>query len=255
MRPIENPFSNSTLAAGYANARPPVHPRIIERVRPLLAPCHRALDVGCGAGLSTRALLALADRVIGIEPVEEMVHPGQAIVPEASLLVGAAEQLPFRGRAFDLISAAGSLNYVRLPLFFPEARRVLTLGGHLLVYDFKPGRSCVGSTALDAWNEEFLHRYPPGPSRATPLDPEILTRTAEGFQLRHSAAFDVEVPLTVAAYAEYRLTGTHIGAAVARGESLVAIRDWCLTSLSAVFQDRARGVLFPSWFAFMQALS
>ena len=55
--------------------------------------------------------------------------------------MGTAEAIPLRDRSVDLITAAGSLNYANLDLFFPEAARVLLPHGVLVVYDFSPGRS------------------------------------------------------------------------------------------------------------------
>jgi ubiquinone/menaquinone biosynthesis C-methylase UbiE len=52
-----------------------------------------------------------------------------AQVPE--LLNACAEAIPLHDRSVDLISAAGSLNYANLDLFFPEAARVLVPGGRL----------------------------------------------------------------------------------------------------------------------------
>ena len=59
---MSSPFAGSRMAAGYASARPPVHPRVIDRVRAWLGTSRvgRAADVGCDAGLSTEPLVALA---------------------------------------------------------------------------------------------------------------------------------------------------------------------------------------------------
>jgi ubiquinone/menaquinone biosynthesis C-methylase UbiE len=119
---MTNPFGTDEMAAGYANSRPPVHPRILERVRPHLpAPVRRALDVGCGAGLSTRALHGIAEHRIGMDPAEPMLQWTAAVAPGAKFIVGAAEALPFANGSVDLITAAGSLNYVNLDSFFAGA--------------------------------------------------------------------------------------------------------------------------------------
>ena len=77
------------------------------------------------------------------------------IAPFAEFVVGAAEAIPLRDRAVDLITAAGSLNYANLDLFFPEAARVLAPNGVLLVYDFSPGKSFRNITDLDEWFSSF----------------------------------------------------------------------------------------------------
>ena len=66
-------YSMPGMAAGYATARPPVHPEVIVLVREDLqvtTPLDRGLDVGCGAGLSTKALQLIARNCVGIDPSE-----------------------------------------------------------------------------------------------------------------------------------------------------------------------------------------
>src|SRR5438270_12439655 len=115
-------FGTENMALGYATSRPPVHPRVIELARQSLGWSQlaaRALDVGCGAGLSTKALAALAQECIGIEPAEAMLKWSAIVAPEADFVAGTAEAIPICDRSLDLLTAAGSLNYVNLDLFFP----------------------------------------------------------------------------------------------------------------------------------------
>src|SRR5215471_6194461 len=140
---MANPFNTEEMAAGYAISRPPVHPRVIELATLQLGrtePFQLALDIGCGAGLSTKALHGFANHCIGLEPVASMLPRAAKTAPFADWVVGAAEALPLRDGSVDWITAAGSLNYVNLARFFPEAARVLSRDGILLVYDFSPGR-------------------------------------------------------------------------------------------------------------------
>ena len=188
---MSNPFGTDDMAAGYATSRPPVHPRVIEQVYRQLGrsqPFERALDVGCGAGVSTKALAGFAKSCIGLEPAEAMLKWASTIAPSADFVVGAAEAIPLCDRSVDLITAAGSLNYANLDLFFPEAARVLAPHGVLLVYDFSPGKSLRTSTKLDEWFSSFHGRYPPPANEARELSPEILSGMNSGFRVHHQAA-------------------------------------------------------------------
>jgi ubiquinone/menaquinone biosynthesis C-methylase UbiE len=84
------------------------------------------------------------------------------------------------------MTAAGSLNYADLDLFFAEARRVLTATGTLVVYDFSQGRGFRESRDLDVWFDEFLARYPAPPDSAHRLDPETLASIARGLRPRRA---------------------------------------------------------------------
>jgi SAM-dependent methyltransferase len=249
---MPNPFDSSTMAAGYAAARPPVHPRVMELARPALTArgtFRRALDIGCGAGLSTRALLPFAREVIGLDPVESMLQWRQSIAPGAHFVAGAAEALPFGAGEFDLMAAAGSLNFVGLDRFFPEAIRVLTPTGTLLVYDYSHGRNFLTDDRLDGWFSTFLERYPPVDSQARRLNPEILRGIDARFEMREHQDFAVALPLTREFYVEYLLTSTNVAAAVRQGASLEAIRQWCAGSLASIWPDEAREVVFRGYFA------
>jgi ubiquinone/menaquinone biosynthesis C-methylase UbiE len=141
-------YDSERLAAAYAFDRPPVHGQILRSAR-LSRQAGRALDVGCGAGLSTAALIPLARQVIGLEPVPAMLAHRKAVAPHARFAVGQAERLPFPARSFDLVAAAGSLNYAHLPSALVEVARVLTRDGTFLLYDFSPGYVATLAIAAD----------------------------------------------------------------------------------------------------------
>ena len=245
------------LAAGYARARPPLHPRIVERVRGHLGlegPLGLALDVGCGAGLSTRALAQIARRCVGVDPVTAMLRLGGEVAPGARFCAGRAEQLPVRSGSVDLLGAAGSLDYADLGRFFAEAERVLAPGGVLVVYDFSPGRRFPDSDALTTWFDRLMERYPPpSDSRSRALDPETLGAAATRLRLTGSERFEIGLTLDPAFYREYVMTETNVAHAVRGGIPAAEIRGWCRESLEPVFRGAAREVLFEGYIAYLAA--
>jgi len=249
---MSNPFATAEMAAGYAAARPPVHPRVVEQYFAQRGKAHvgLAVDLGCGAGLSTRAVQPYATRVIGLEPVVMMVRLAGLMVPGAVFAAAAGEALPLRDQSVDLITAAGSLNYVRdLDRCFDEMRRVLGQDGSLLVYDFGAGRRVDGDDELNRWFETFLARYPYPASEARRLDPQILGRLAKGFELRRHSPFVTGLSLSRPAYEAYILTETNVAAAVRDGTTLKEIATWVKDSLSRSWKDDARDVLFEGYWA------
>ena len=178
-------YHSPRLAAGYAFHRPPVHPRIIARLREqlrLTKPLNRALDIGCGAGLSTAALAPIAELLVGIEPIASMLAHRAAVSREAHFVVARAEQLPFAAQTFDLLTAAGSLNYADLDRFLPEAARVLTDPGLLVIYDFSEARRLRDDRRLEDWYERFIERFPAPPGYA--MDARTLAYSRYGLQLQ-----------------------------------------------------------------------
>ncbi len=246
-------YDSARLAESYAYHRPPVHQAIIKRIGELLGiekKVSRALDVGCGAGLSTAALEPLAEFLIGIEPVPAMLMYRNVISRKAKFLVGKAEQLPVAGRSFNLMTAAGSINYADLDLFFPEVERVLTETGVLVVYDFSAGRRFATDNSLERWYIEFEQRYPPHPGYA--LDVTTLDYGQYGLRLSAYEPLEVAVPMSFDSYLAYALSETSVEQAINNGTPESEIRNWCQRTLAEVFSEGEREVLFDAYVALVQ---
>jgi SAM-dependent methyltransferase len=252
MTQAESIYDSPRLAAGYAYDRPPIHRRIIQRVRESLhitGRLTRVLDVGCGAGLSTAALAPLADTVVGLEPVRAMLTHSRAVAPHALFLVGQAERLPFSAGAFDLITAAGSINYVDRDLFLPDAARLLAPGGVLIIYDFSAGRRMRGGHRLAEWFARFERRYPSPSGYA--LDVRGLAYSRFGLRLQSYEELEIAVPMPLGAYLPYVLSETRVERAISHGVPEAEIRSWCQSTLADVFGDTSHDVLFESYVAYV----
>jgi SAM-dependent methyltransferase len=250
MTPDRTLYNSARMASGYAYARPVVHPLILERVRGKLAPqavVNRGLDLGCGAGRSTAALAGFARQVVGLDPAAGMMEHRRVVAPDAAFVVGCAETLPLVDHAFDLITAAGAINYVDRDRALPEIARVLVADGTLVLYDFSAGRRLSAGGRLAEWYGEFERRYPGTPGYA--LDVRRLPLDAAGLTLRWYEDFEVSVPMNLDSYLRYVLTETRVELARQAGQDETAIREWCRLTLEHVFDDEPRDVVFEAYAA------
>ncbi|WP_186315633.1 class I SAM-dependent methyltransferase [Catellatospora sichuanensis] len=236
-------YDSAELARGYAFDRPAVHHRLLA-ASGVTGTARRALDVGCGAGVSTAALRPLAAQVIGVEPAAAMLAHREAVAPGASFAVARAEALPFPDSSFDPVTAAGALNYTDLARSLPQLRRVLTPAGRLVVYDFSEARNAAEGPALSDWFARFEQRFP-WPPGWRPLDPRDLPGTEPGLRLLESRHQVVALPMTRQTYQRYALSEVNADWAVradvrARGEA----RGWCEQTLADVFGAGELTVLF-----------
>jgi SAM-dependent methyltransferase len=124
-------------ARHYAAYRPPLHGLILKRLVPAERSFRVGLDIGCGTGCSAIALARHCDRVIGLEPSQEMLararsHPG------VTYLHGSAFKLPRLPLGpVDVVSFAGSLFYTKTDVLRHDLPKVCARSAVVLVYDFE----------------------------------------------------------------------------------------------------------------------
>jgi SAM-dependent methyltransferase len=177
----------------------------------------------------------------------------RAVAPGASFVAAVAERMPFAAASFDIVTAAGSLNYVDLAAFLPELARVLTERGVMVVYDFSAGRRLRDDDRLEAWYGEFARRYPPKPGYE--MDVRALGYERAGLGLEAFTPFEVAVPMTWQAYVAYVMSETGVELAVARGVPEAEIGNWCEATLAGVLGDEPRDVLFDAYVAYVRHAS
>ncbi len=109
------------------------HQYILEMVERLRG---RAMDVGCGSGEMLCELLARGFSVVGIDLSTGMVQASRALVAQrvpdrhAQIQVGDVEQLGFADGVFDVVIAAGVIEYLAEDdKALAEIHRVLKPGG------------------------------------------------------------------------------------------------------------------------------
>jgi ubiquinone/menaquinone biosynthesis C-methylase UbiE len=97
----------------------------------------RALDVGTGAGALALALAPLVRKVVGLDPVPELLELARArSLPNTEFVEGDGTALPFPDGAFDLTGTHRTLHHVAgADRIVAELARVTRPGGHVLVVD------------------------------------------------------------------------------------------------------------------------
>lgn len=124
-----------------------------------LKPGMEVIDVACGTGAVTRAIveiLAGRGRVVGIDPSEGMLAEARQQV-SADFRIGRAEQLPVEDASFDFLSMGFALRHVAdLGTAFREYRRVLKPGGRLLILEISRPASSLGLACCRLYFRDFL---------------------------------------------------------------------------------------------------
>ena len=131
-------YIQAVAFGGLANG---AMPAVIERLRASRIPVRRVVDVGCGAGISTRALVDAGFDTLAIEPSPSLLAIARLTAPGARFTLGSVYDLALE--PCEAVLALGEpLTYhapdidadARLRAFCERAARALAPGG-LLIFD------------------------------------------------------------------------------------------------------------------------
>jgi SAM-dependent methyltransferase len=251
-----NFFSPKSAAERYSIGRPHFHPIVIERIEKFLSlnePLSRALDVGCGTGLSTVPLKNIAREVVGVDAASEMIALADSD-PRIEYLIASAEQLPFRDAGFDLITISQAFHWLDRKKFLEEARRVLRASGWLIVYD----NYFLGQMEENAgFHEWFRENYPkrfPAPARARLAFSENDSEN-EGFHLLGHEQYPNITRFSLTGLVDYLLTHSNVIAAVEYGaEDINEVRRWLTENIKPFYGELAEaGLIYNGLIWYLQS--
>lgn len=252
-----NYFNFLSAADRYAQGRPYYHPLVIKHIKNRVMPTSllsSAIDIGCGTGLSTLALKAIAKQILGIDPSPAML----AFAPTTDNLTycaAAADALPVRDSSFDLMTLASVFHWLNRSAFLTEAWRVLRPAGWLVIYDNYFKGNMEGDPSFQHWfSKIYLNRYPSPPRNRTPFEADE-ARTF-GFQFETRDVYENRVSFTREQLIRYLSTQSNLIAAIEGGaESLSDIEHRLHAELAAWFPENVeREFVFDGTIWFLQKL-
>lgn len=186
-------------------------PLAAEFVRRLgVRPGRRWLDVGCGTGALTSAVLAGSDpvEVVGVDPAEAFLAYARSEVadPRVTFRAGDARSLPVPDRSVDAVVSGLALNFVPEPeRAAAEFARVVAPGGVAAAYvwDYADGVPLIGrfwaaAAALDPATATLdeRHRFPL-------CRPDQLADLWAGVGLSAVTVEAIELPMRFADFEDY----------------------------------------------------
>ncbi|HCG9724795.1 class I SAM-dependent methyltransferase [Vibrio parahaemolyticus] len=129
---------NTEISEHYAAYRPPIHSKILKQA---ISHCgdfefQYGVDIGCGTGLSSKALSDFCTEVLGVEPSSEMLsqtEPSENI----SYIQSTGEHIPIEVHSSDIVTFAGSLSSAKSDALVTELVRVCRPDSIIVAYDFK----------------------------------------------------------------------------------------------------------------------
>lgn len=249
-------FDSKRIALGYAK-RPWLHKSVIEQ---LLKDCNldeaykfkNGLDVGCGAGLSTKALRIICDKVTGTDIADSMVEVCKELYGEDkaySFYVSKAEETKVPDDRYDIVTAAGCINWVDEKKFMANMFDVMEDGGLLVIYDFGITDKMAGDDAYTTWyRDEYLKRFP------KPFRKENKWTQADlpdGFTMEKQTEYDMEYTFDLESFVDFMLIQSNVNAQIEGGNiTAEEVGEWMKTSLLPTFENDKKQLVFHgySWY-------
>lgn len=249
-------FDSKRIALGYAK-RPWLHKSVIEQ---LLRDCSldssykfkNGLDVGCGAGLSTKALRLVCDKVTGTDIADSMVEVCRDLYGKDtsySFYVAKAEETIVPDTKYDIVTAAGCINWVDEKKFMANMNEVAEDNGLIVIYDFGITDKMVGNNAYTTWyQDEYLKRFP------KPFRKENKWTQADlpdGFIMEKQTEYDMEYEFELKEFVDFMLIQSNVNAQIESGNlTAEEARDRMETFLLPIFENGKRQLVFHgySWY-------
>lgn len=254
-----NYFHPKSAAERYAKGRPDFHSNSIKHIKAQLQlkdKLDHALDVACGTGLSTKALLEIARHVYGTDTSQEMLNQAPQH-PDIHYSLAAAEAQPFAGGIFDLITVCSGVHWFDIDRFLAEVHRLLKSNAWLVLYENHFIAEMEGNEQFSSWFPEVYIKKFPSPPRNNGYAWDNNNLHPKKFDLVKEEKFTNPIRFNKKQLALYFTTQSNIIAAVESGQtSYEEVDSWLDNELAAFFEtaDTIHTIHYGNWIKYLQKL-
>lgn len=248
-------FDTDRIAQGYAK-RPWIHKEVIEQI---LDKCdiknkfNNGLDVGCGAGLSSKALKLICRQVTGTDISPQMIDVCKNLHADKDYLfyVSKAEETKIPEVKYDIVTAAGVINWVDRNLFLKNMNSVMEQQGLLLVYDFWITDKMQGNLDYTSWyNNEYLNKFP------KPLRDERVwseENVSDYFTMFMQTEFEALYEFDINSFIDFMMIQSNVNVKINEDIGCKEeIRSWFEESLKPIFGECNKKLVFDGYIWLME---
>lgn len=164
--PVRDPRARfSDRAEDYAKYRPRYSRDVVDAIRQTcgLIPEHIVADVGCGTGMLAEIFLENGNRVIGVEPNQEMREAGEkclAAYPNFRMVDGSAECTNLEPASADFVIAGQAFHWFHPVETRVEFARILKPGGWtVLVWNHRNTQATPFLRGYEDFVQQFAIDY------------------------------------------------------------------------------------------------
>lgn len=254
----EKSFDEERIAQGYAKDRPYLHGQVIDCIKEYLynkeklqitQRFHHGLDVGCGAGLSTKALKNICDKVTGTDISEEMIKISKALYRNQRFQFqkNKAEDCFAAENTFDIVSAAGVVNWVDREAFLTSLRYMMKEKGFLIIYDFwisDQMKDCASYT--DWWRKEYLVEFPKPPRKEDTWQEGDMAPF--DFHKKEQLTYELTYSFTMESFIRFMMIQSNVNIQITQGKKTSEdVYRWFQKTLTPVWKNQEHTLIFQGY--------
>lgn len=246
-------FDSKRIAEGYAR-RPWLHKQVVERLITdvnIKEKFQNGLDVGCGGGLSAKALKLICNKVTGCDVSKAMIEICRELYSEEgyTFYVAKAEETKIPTEKYDIVTAAGVINWVEKDRFLENMHEVMAPGGLLVIYDFGISDRMIGSSHYTSWyRDSFLRKFQKPPRKEeTWKEAELL----KAFTMQKQVSYQMQYEFDMLSFIEFMMIQSNVNVQIENGNvKEEEVKEWMKQSLRPVFEGKKQTLVFEgySWY-------
>lgn len=255
-----NYFTPKTAAERYSKGRPDFHSNTIRHIKDYLhldKKLNNALDIACGTGLSTKALLEIATNVYGTDISQEMLNFASRS-DKIHYSIASAEQQPFADNYFDLITVSSGVHWFDIDKFLIEASRLLKNKSWLVLYENHFIAEMTGNGKFTHWFTDVYLKKFPSPPRNNTYSWTNENLISKNFNFITEERFKNFMIFNKKQLALYFTTQSNIIAAVEKNQTTYEqVENWLDQELASFFDnnDTTQTINYGNWIKFIQRAS
>lgn len=251
-----NYFTPINAAERYSKGRPNFHNTTISHIKKhlnIINKLNNSLDIACGTGLSTSALLEISNNVFGTDTSEEMLKLALN-KDEIKYSLANAENQPFSSNEFNLITVCSGVHWFDIDKFLVEANRLLSSKGWLILYDNFFISEMEDVESFSNWYPEVYLKKFPAPMRNNSYSWSEDNLSSKNLILENEEEFKNPIIFTKDELILYFTTQSNITAAIECGQtSYNEVEEWLNKELIQFYlTNNTRTLKFGNWIKYLR---
>ncbi|MCM1252844.1 MAG: class I SAM-dependent methyltransferase [Clostridium sp.] len=240
-------FDSRRIAEGYTK-RPWLHKQVMEQIKKdcgVTNSFQNGLDVGCGAGLSTKGLKLICEKVTGTDISPEMINVCNYLYKDKTyhFYVAKAEETIIPEEKYDVMTAAGVINWVDREKFLHKASQIMKENGLMVIYDFWITDGMRGNAEYTEWyQKQYLQKFPKPPRKEDIWKQEDLSH---GFVMEKQISYEMEYDFELDDFIAFMMIQSNVNVKIESGELTEEdVRLWMKRTLRDIFAGRRQTLIF-----------